>query len=270
MTRLIDPEHGDGKLAEHITPGTTRVLIVFWHGVGDVVMFLAPLAALRAKFPWVTFDLGLCAGLDQEAFVPGAVLLGANWREDVRGLGYDLVFLCHFPVENADDLTLTKAEQSCVLELGIAPVSGHLPITPKPLIAVHFQMTSVPWVANADEGVAQLVWEDILAAGCVPIETHFEHVFHNPVNKKFDFVDFHVRGCRARLDNLIALLGACRAFVGVVSGNFHLALAILGPERVLLLEKGLKSEHFTKHPIATADLNNYQGEVRRWLASHTS
>ena len=270
MTRLIDPERGEGKLAEHITAETRRVLIVFWHGVGDVVMFRAPLAVLRGKFPWVTFDLGLCRGLDQEAFVPDAVLLGPNWRDETVTMGYDIVFLCHFPVEKADDLTLTKAEQSCVVELGIEPVHGHLPITPKPLIAVHFQMTSVPWVANADERVARMVWEDVLAAGCVPIESHFEHVFHNPENRKFDFVDYHVRGCRARLDNLIALLGACRAFVGVVSGNFHLALSILGPERVLLLEKGLKSAHFTKHRIATADLNNYQGEVRRWLVSLTS
>lgn len=270
VTRLIDPEKGDGKLADHITGETKRVLIVFWHGVGDVVMFRAPLQALRGRFPWVTFDLGLCAGLDEETFVPDAVLLGQSWRSDVTAMDYDIVFLCHFPVEQLDDLTLTKAEQSCIVELGIEPTHGHLPITPKPLVGLHFHATSMPWAANADQTVARLVWEDVLAAGCVPIETHFEHVFHNPVNGKFDFVDYHVRGCRARLDNLIALLGGCRAFVGVVSGNFHLALSILGPDRVMLLERALKAPHFTKHRIATADLDNYRGEVRAWLASRTS
>lgn len=265
MTQFIDPERGGGKLADAIKPDTKKVLIVFWHGVGDVVMFQAPLHALRARFPWVRFDVGLCRGLDEEVIIADAVLLGANWKEEAGYLGYDIVFPCHFPVEKADDLEHTKAEISCTQELGIEPVSGHLPIKPKPLVAVHFQMTSVPWVASADEPVAKAVWDDIIAAGCVPMETLFEHVFHNPVNKKFDFVNLHMRGCQPKLESLISILGACHAFVGVVSGNFHLALSILGPKRVLLLEKGLKRQHFTKHEIATASLIDYKGEVRQFL-----
>jgi hypothetical protein len=99
------------------------------------------------------------------------------------------------------------------------------------------------------------------------VETNFIHCFANPDNKLFPFVDAHVRGCPARIETLMAFLGACHAFVGTVGGNFHLAISILGPKKVMLLEKDLKREHFTKENIATADLKNYQGEVKNWLVA---
>jgi hypothetical protein len=87
------------------------------------------------------------------------------------------------------------------------------------------------------------------------------------MNIKFDFVDHHVRVWPARLDTLMALLGASDAFVGVASGNFHLALSILGPSRVMFLERSLKVTQFTKANVATANLNGYDGEVMTWLKS---
>jgi hypothetical protein len=59
-------------------------------------------------------------------------------------------------------------------------------------------------------------------AGFVPLETHFEHVFHNPVNQ-FDS-SMRLRGCRAEVSSLVGLLQNCGAFVGVVSGLSRRAL----------------------------------------------
>lgn len=265
MSYLTESKNGL-KLTEHLDTGKFKTaLLPFFHGVGDVVMVLPIIAALRARYPEILIDLGLCRGLDQESFVPDAVLLDGDWREKALTLGYDLVFPLNFPLEKPGDITYTKAEISCLEEVGIPPVCGHLKITPKRLVGVHFQMTSVPWVANADKDVAEKIWNDIKEAGFVPIETHFQHIFHNPVNERFDFIDTHVRACAPRIDTLMALLGSCAAFVGVVSGNFHMALSVLGPKRVMLLEKDLRREHFTKDDIATADLKNYTGEVKEFL-----
>lgn len=265
MSYLTEAKNGM-KLTEHLDTGKFKtVLLPFFHGVGDVVMVLPIVARLRELYPSVTFSLGLCRGLDQEVFVPDAVLLDGDWREKALTLGYDLVYPLNFPLERPEDTSLTKAEVSCLEEVGIPGVSGHFPLKPKKLVGVHFQMTSVPWVANADPEVAEKVWNDIKEAGYVPIETHFQHIFHNPANERYPFVDTHVRACNPRIETLMALLGSCHAFVGVVSGNFHMALSVLGPNRVMLLEKDLKSAHFTKDKIATADLKNYTGEVKAWL-----
>lgn len=265
MSLLTEAKNGM-KLSDLLNTGSfKRVLLPFWHGVGDVVMVLPVVARLRELYPSVTFDLGLCRGLDQETFVPEAVLLDGDWREKSLDMGYDLIYPLNFPLEKPDDTSLTKAEVSCVEEVGITPVCGHFPLRAKGLVGVHFQMTSVPWVANADLEVAEIIWKDIKEAGFVPIETHFQHVFHNPSNERYPFVDTHVRACAPKIETLMALLGSCRFFVGVVSGNFHMALSVLGPRRVLLLEKDLKAAHFTKEKIATANLKDYKHEVLDFL-----
>jgi len=265
MSFLTEAKNGM-KLAEHLDTGKFKsVLIPFWHGVGDVVMVLPIVKRLRELYPAIEFKLGLCKGLDQETFVPDAILLEGDWREKALTLGFDLVFPVNFPIERMDDLTKTKAEVCCEEEIGIPPVCGHLPLSGKRLVGVCFQCTSVPWVANADEEVAQKIWNDIKEAGYVPIETQFIHCFANPDNKIFSFIDAHLRGCPARIETLMAILGRCDSFVGTVGGNFHMALSILGPDRVMLLEKDLKREHFTKEKIATANLKDYQGEVKKWL-----
>lgn len=257
--KFLNPS--DGLLSQFIKKNTRRVLIVFQHGVGDVVMFRPALVALKTKYSDVKFDVGLSAGLDQDKIIRDAVILDGDWRNNVKG--YDFIYTCDFPMEDVNG-NLTKSEICCIHELGIDPVSGIVPIKPKPLVACHFHTTSVPGLAGVDEIVAKMVWDDILSAGCVPIECHFEHVFHNPVNKKFDFVDFHVRNCSPKLESLISLLGSCKAFVGCVSGNFHLALSILSPSRVFLLEKEIKVRHLTKMPVASADVRQYRREVGTW------
>jgi hypothetical protein len=132
---------------------------------------------------------------------------------------------------------------------------------------VHFQCTSVPGVANIDPKVAEKIWKEIEDAGCQPMESHFCHPFHNPINEKYPFIDNHSRGNTARIRNLTALIGASQAFIGGVSGNFHLALSILGPHRVLFLKNRIPGGCFTKLKLSEVDTLNYEdGTVERWLS----
>jgi hypothetical protein len=267
--RIVDSEQGDGPLTDYLHAHMRRVLIVFRHGVGDLVMFLSPLETMQRLHPRIHFDLALAEGLDQQTIYPRAIVLDGNWRQRVAAMDYDIVFICHFPMEDSSRPSTTKAELCCEKELGIEPTNGHVRLTPKKLVGVHFQATSVPGLANANRQTARRIWHDIIDAGYVPVETHFEHLFHNPLNARFDFADNNVRIWTPRLSTLMALLGACEVFIGVVSGNFHLALSILGSRRVLLLENEFKASQFTKDKIATANLRNYCGEVRTWLLSNS-
>lgn len=247
----------------------TSCLIIFWHGVGDLVMFLPAFWALEKHYPQIRFRLGVAKGLTYLDLVPDALEMTGdevNVDAETEKLGFDLVAKITFPMSEGQS-EYTKPEWCCIHELGINPVSGHgvLPYRETRLCAVHFQITCLPDSCNPDPETAERVWNDVLEAGWVPLEVHFQHIFHNPVNAKFHFIDATVRRCRPELRTLSGLIQHAGAFVGVVSGPFHVAMSVLPAKRVLLLEKDFKRECFTKLGIRTADLRNYKNEVRDFL-----
>ena len=270
MAKVIEPLNQEVKLFDEIkTSGAKRVLIIFWHGLGDLIMFLNPYACLQELLPEVQFTLAVQKGLSFEDIVPGAKFIDGEDMNHLAEMDYDLVVKVHFPMSEGQT-EYTKGAWCCKHELGIEPVNGHRLIAGRssPLIGVHFNITCLPDAANPDEEIAKKIWQEIIDAGFIPIETHFEHAFHNPVNKKFDFVDCSVRKAHATIANLVGLMGCLSGFVGVVSGNFHIALAILPSNRVFFLEKHFSIECFTCLPVARANIKpgEYDPEpLRKWL-----
>ena len=269
MALLYEPFYNEVKLWQKIKDtNAKRVLLYFWHGVGDLIMFLEPYRKLRELLPDVHFDLGIVKGIGQEEIVPDAI--GFSGDTDLDKMDYDMVSKIHFPMSEGQE-KYTKGEFCCIHELGIEPVCGHT-IGPCPtetrIISVHYNITCLPASCNPDEETARKIWDEIRSAGYIPIESHFEHTFHNPVNKKFDFVDATVRRCKARISTLAALLKSSRAFIGVVSGNFHTALSVLPSTNILLLEKDFTAPMFTKLPVGRCDIKNYkEGSVSQWLTT---
>lgn len=284
MGIVCEPLKDGIKLMDRIDEiAPAKVLLVFWHGIGDLVMFMTVFNELQAMFQpgyfvddkekkelKTEFVLGLPKGLTHEEILPEDIPYHLVTAEEVNDtpekLPYDLVAKITFPM-NEGQTEYTKAEWCCIHEIGIEPVWGHeaLRECENRIVAVHFQITCLPDSCNPDRDTAEKIWNDVIEAGYIPIESHFQHVFHNPVNKKFDFIDATVRRCKARASSLAGLLQNCAAFVGVVSGPFHVALASMPKDRVFLLEKDFKRECFTKLDIPHADLRNYKGEVKTFL-----
>ncbi len=265
--QFIEPLKDGRKLTEYLETGSYHTVgILFGHGLGDCVMFKALLDKLRALYPTITFRMILQRGLDEEVVYDDADFFSS--MEEVHSLSqYDLIAAINYSVES--NPLLTKSELCCIEELGIEPTNDHNRIEkrfPNRLVAVHFNITCLPDLANPDYDVAKMIWDEILEAGWIPIESHFEHVFHNPVNKKFDFIDCTVRRCKPKVETLLGLLQNCGAFIGVVSGNFHCALATMPLERVALLQKHLLLERFTHHKIQVFNILDYQKDsVKNWL-----
>lgn len=246
------------KLAEYLQPGM-KVLIRFGHGWGDTQMFYPLLERLRMSFPQTEIDLYVECG-QEEIF---------ESYPDKDSTEHDLVFSLDFPM--AEGSHLTKAEKCCIEELGIIPPTEEFPVYPRsyesPIVLCHFHGTALPGSVNCPEGVAQQIWQEVIEAGKIPMECHFEHVFHNPVNAKFGFVDSTVRKTQPKLENLIGLVCSSFAFIGVASGPLITALSVY-PERTLYLEKLHKIENYTRRRVAKADITKYQeGTVREWLIS---
>lgn len=272
---VCEPDKDGVKLVERIAEkNPRRVLLIFWHGVGDLVMFLPVFEAVKLAYPEIRFALGVPLGLSYCDLVPDALeLTGEETNDTTAGLPFDLVAKITFPMNEGQNV-YTKGEFCLLHEIGPLPGRAEGPLNrshgriathPTRLVPVHFNITCLPDSCNPDAETAERVWNDVLGAGFVPLECHFQHIFHNPVNVKFPFIDATVRRCRPELASLIGLLSRARAFVGVVSGPFHVALSVLGPERVLLLEKDFKKEHFTRLPIRSANLRDYKNEVAAFL-----
>lgn len=264
MAQIIK-EYKDKKIVEYLEKGQ-RNLIVFYHGLGDLVMFYPLFEYVQKLYPEITFDLGTERGCDfHETF--GAVACDANNFEMME---YDYVFVIKYAM--SENSGLTKTEYCAINEFGLNITE--LPTLDlykfkqekSPLVAVHLQGTCLPGSTNPSEEVAKQIWQDIKDCGFIPIETHFVHCYNNPVNEKFWFVDAHVRNVRAELWKLIGLLQRCHAFVGVASGPFVLAMSIM-PDRMLYLEKMHKLESYTGLDLPRANVMNYNHEVKRWLSN---
>jgi len=243
-----------------------KILIRFGHGLGDTIMFLPILEALREKYKgYCDIDLYVEAGQEH---IFGDTL-------DKEGEGYDLVFSLDFPMSEGTDLT--KAEKCCVDEMGIDYKDLDLEVSLKPdtekwnpFVVVHFQGTALPDSVSCPEEVAGKIWQEIKDYGKIPIECHFEHIFHNPSNNKFDFVNRHVRDCQADIKTLIGMIQSSSAFIGIASGPFIVALASES-KNVLYLEKNHPLKSYTKQDIARVDVRNYkEGSIKQWLENMRS
>jgi hypothetical protein len=264
----VEPLKDGIKLSERLNSGDYKsVIILFGHGLGDCIMFVKLFDKLQELYPNVVFNMALQKGLSEEFLYPNAFLFSSV--EEVLQQDYDLCASINFPVEIPG---LTKSELCCREELGIESVWGHkpLPLFPSRLVAVHFNLTSIPEAVKPTEEVAQQIWNEIRAAGYIPIETHFSHVFDNPENKMFPFIDCTVRKCQPKIESLLGLISHCTAFIGVVSGPFHVAMSILPHDRIGYLEKNIPVARFTHEDIKSFDIKNFTaGSIKDWLDTLT-
>jgi len=274
MLKIIEPLKEKKKLIEHFDKNIKKVCIFFWHGAGDVIMFTKVFEHLKILYPNIHFDLALAKGLGQEDIYPNALFVEAGETKDFssdRFKNYDIIARINMPM-NEGQIEFTKGEWCCKHELGIKPVWGHNKpgIIKNKLIGCHFQITCLPDSANVPEEIAEKVWNEIKDAGFIPFETLMQHVFHNPVNKKYSFIDRHIRDIQPKISTLAGIIQNCAGFICGVSGNFHVALSLLPPERIMLLEKDFLAPSFTKLPITRINVKKYKdGSVKKWLDNLT-
>jgi len=243
------------KLTDYLKDGQ-KVLIRWGHGFGDLLMWLGAYEKLKKDYPKIDFHLYVESGQEE--------IWGDEKNKDSQD--YDLIFSLNFPM--AEGSEETKLEKCCREEMGIEPPNLEVIDLPKfesPFVACHFMGTALPNSVNCPEEIAKQIWQEIKEFGKIPIEVHFEHCWHNPKNKKYDFIDNSVRGCQAKISSLIGLIQHSFAAITVASGPFVVALSVM-PERLLYLEKLHPLKTYTRKSIPKIDINNFKkGQVKEFL-----
>jgi len=252
-----------------------KVLIPFGHGLGDTIMFLNVFDKLSSLYPDIEFTLALQKGLGFEELEPDIigknrkVIYVSDLSYNKETSYYDIIADIDFPMSESQ-IKITKAERCCKDELGIELISGHKRITCETnrLVGLHLQITCLPDSANVPYDVAKKIWFEIKDAGYIPMEILMEHIYHNPVNKKYDFIDRHLRDIPPKISTLIGIMKSCNKVICCVSGVFHIALSILLPEQICLLEKDFLAPSFTRLPIKRVNIKDYKdGSIKDWLLS---
>jgi len=243
-----------------------KILIVFWHGVGDLLMFLPLYNYLRSHFNKHNFDLGLLPGVGHKHIVSeGLELPEVDFVKD-----HDVCFVISFPMIEGSN-TMTKVEHCARLEIGfdqtqhfdgmyanITRLPQLSPVRNK-LIGVHFQGTCLPGSTNPHPELAKQIWDDLVDAGYVPIDLHFEHVFHNPVNKRFPWSTRTCRELKPSLETLQMVIERCFAVVAVASGPFVISMCVK-PQRTVYLQKHHTVDCYIKGFTNVVDIRNYKKE----------
>lgn len=277
MLRLKRIWEGDKpKLSHYLNEMKPKKVGLCWgHGLGDEILFLNVFDKLASLYPDIEFTLILQKGLGFEELDPDIVggnkkvIYSSDLSYNEETSEYDIIADIDFPMSEGR-IDITKAENCCISEIGIDPVCGHKKLTTgkNRLIAISYHITCLPDAANPDEATAKMIWDDVLSEGFIPLEMYFTHVFSNPVNKMFPFIDCTVRRVKPQVSTLIGLIESCAGVISVVTGNLHVSLSILPDNKIFFLQKHFKLESFTKRTgIAWASImpGEYKNEVKSWL-----
>lgn len=253
-----------------------RVLLVFLHGLGDFLSFRGVYKFLCDSFPEIEFTYGLEEGMGYEKFLieeeKHKLINRSTEEKDNKCFeSYDLVFSIQYTQDREGQMS--KAENCLMTEIGsFEPLEQpHRSIAKmrSRIVPVHFYSTWGPSAFGmvGREETAKKIWNEILEAGLIPIETHFEHKYKNPENKNFDWINAHVRGVECNAENLVSLIQDSYAFIGVISGNIHVALSCLPREKVMCLTTYMPSRALgTGVPFINID-NYKEGSIFNWLQS---
>ena len=246
-----------------------RVLLIFFHGLGDFLGFRGVYKYLVDEYPDVEFVYGLDKNMGYEKFLLEHEKYDLLDRADINIDNYDFGFEIAYTQNREGELC--KAENCMLEEVGsfdpLPTPHQPVPVMPPRLVPVHFFSTWGPSAFGmvGREETAHKIWSEIIQAGLIPIETHFEHTYSNPDNKNFNWINAHVRGVKCDAENLMSLIQNSYAFIGVISGNIHAALSSLPREKVLALTTYMPSRALGEG-VSSINIDNYEeGSVFEWL-----
>lgn len=210
------------KLSSLLVPGL-KVCLIFPHGLGDVVMFKPVLDKLRKDFPNVLIHI-----MTRPDF--------GELDDHDENIEYDLAFWLEYPCATASHPEFTKNTLCCSLELGIKPPLSDRPIAPhgykSPWVGIGCTSIACKSQNTPSAYEASELNKGVLAAGFIPVDTAM-------VSSGFVFEGKSPMACDLRqiegtYEKLVGVIERCYAFIGTISGAYHVAQAIM-PDRTLML-----------------------------------
>lgn len=252
---IIHPVQEGVTLSSVMRPGM-KVCLIFPHGLGDIVMFRPVLDKLRRLFP--------------DCMIHMAVKPGYPELDDHdENIEYDIAFHLDYYVATAccED---TKNTLCCRLELGIEPPLDDTPSAPKgfrsPWVGVGCTSICNPGQNTPSAFEASELNAGILEAGFIPLDTAMTSCGY--VFPSRSPMACSLRTVEGTYSKLVGIIERCHAFIGTISGAYHVAQSIL-PGRTLMLcpRAGEWRRLYRNAPVHVNMRDITRDAIRDWLLS---
>ena len=246
----------EGVVLASVIRDDMKVCLVFPHGLGDIVMFRPVLARLRALYPKTVIHMMVKPEYPE-------------LDDHDEGIDYDLAFWLDYYISlpaNGE----TKNELCCRTELGINPPLDDRPNAPRGFTS--------PWVGIGCTSVcfresysptayeSRPLNEGVLEAGFIPLDTAMMSKPGYFTRNSPMAVD--LRDVPGTYSKLAGIIERCHAFIGTISGAYHVAQSIL-PGRTLLLcpRAGEWRRLYRNAPLHVNMRDITKETIRDWLLS---
>lgn len=242
-------------LASIMRPGI-KVCIVFPHGLGDVVMFRPVLEKLRRTYPDALIHF-----MPRDSY--------PEFDDHSDDIDYDVAFWLDYYVATAG-VDFTKNDLCCSQELGISPPLTDLPEAKggyrSPWVGIGCTSISCSNLNTPTAWEARQVNEGVLEAGFIPVDTAMVsngHVFERPSPMACSLRK--VEGTYAKLAGVIE---RCHAFIGTISGAYHVAQSLLPGRTLMLCPRAGEWRRLYRNAPVHMNLRDVTKEsIRDWLLS---
>lgn len=237
-----------------------KILILYPHGLGDVLMFYPYFKKFKSLYPNCVIDIKVNE-LIKSMFPP---VMNEN--------DYDyVVWIPAYFNEVEKNCLMTKPECNAVLDLGIEyqkelqyteciEASGNI-------VGFSFFNSFHPKEINCPYEIAKKLWKIVEDNGLIAIDLFVpkEKSASKPLNQKYDFVDWSMRTKGIGIQKMIGLMGSLAGMASVATGNFHFGMTVY-PDRVLYIEKDFSYKKFTNKEILCLNVKKPDyGIVNEWI-----
>jgi ADP-heptose:LPS heptosyltransferase len=272
---------------------TGKIILLFNHGLGDVINFIPMLERLRRDFPDIIMIMGAESKRKYHIAFP-MFFIAIDSELDVILENYDLVFSLRYP-EPRNVLNITNPKEEVkqnlcnLVELGI-PDYNWSPcdlssIYPRnnigsKLIGVHFTGNSCSNLKNPKIDISRKICNEIMLLNHDSFEMQINYEYLRK-EAKTNFCPVPQRSTfrynsNADLVALIDKIRRCRFFVGVDSGPLYLAGAIIGYDNCIALQQTGKwcIHRYFPSRLELVDILNYTPQtiynsIRRRIVANT-
>jgi hypothetical protein len=267
------------------SPG--KVLLIFDHGIGDIVEFLDLYVTLKEAYPKWTFNIGHHPSLDYTNLHPDIIKISDLNKEFVIPYGssivqgVDNVFFrynmkelskkykiianiryCDFrhPSTKPDQIiNRSKNEMCAFVEIGWDNVklkthtfNFDLDNKDSKQVVYHFAGHTDKSIKIPNENIQAAIWKEIVDAGYQPFDVHINSssniVFSKVPLPSFIDEKYSIRNKPMHPDLLLDVVKKSKYCVGVLSGPLHLCNRVYGSENCFGVQGQFKISNYISSP----------------------
>ena len=259
----------------HTIKSSTRPLLIFEHGLGDLINYLP---VHRELCKQTKKNISIASSAKRQFHLIVSSIISLDGSDNLRSK-FDYIYKVHYPDSSNSFPPIELHDESAkpylcaYYELGMDEFSwtpfrmqNQSRINNSKRVGVHlFGHTGMQTKFCPNE-VAELIWQEIIDAGYEPYEVHMIPNFAKEYSKEdigcheLSLVNKNnsLRFEKPDLARMIEETGKCKYFIGIDSGPIYLASALLGPECIIGLTNMKRHDHFYPKHISTVNVGQYK------------